>query len=120
MNNKDVEKISGLIFISLMFIGAGIGLLFGRPDVGGAIGMGIGFLAMAFLRYWGIKLKSEKTVSLKGSLGSIILASIGIMFIFSGVALLFDLEFLIKYVLGIIAIAIGLVFLSIAFKLIVK
>ena len=26
-----------------MFIGAGIGLLFGRADVGGAIGMGVGF-----------------------------------------------------------------------------
>ena len=120
MNYKDIEKNSGLIFVSLMFIGAGIGLLFGRPDVGGSIGMGIGFLAMAFLRYRGIRLKSEKTVSLRGSIGSIILASIGIMFIFSGITLLFNLEFLMKYILGIVAIAVGLAFLSAAFKLIVK
>ena len=37
---SEVEKASGLFFVALMFIGAGIGLLFNRPDVGGAIGMG--------------------------------------------------------------------------------
>lgn len=121
MNKDDeTEKISGLIFVSLMFIGAGLGLLVGRPDVGGAMGMGFGFLSMAFLRYRGVKMRPEKTVSLRGSIGFIILASIGIMFIFSGVVLLFNLEYLMKYIGGIIAIAIGLAFLSAAFKLIVK
>lgn len=50
MNEENGHNIGGLVFVALMFIGAGIGLLFGRPDAGGAIGMGLGFLAMAYLR----------------------------------------------------------------------
>ncbi|RLE80389.1 MAG: hypothetical protein DRJ52_06475 [Thermoprotei archaeon] len=118
MNKEEREHVSGLVFVALMFIGAGIGLLFGRPDVGGAIGMGLGFLAMAILRYHRIKIESEKCVSIRGAFGSIILACIGIMFILGGVSLLLNLEYLMKYVAGIIAIAIGLVFLAAAFKII--
>jgi len=44
------EKFEGLVFVACMFIGGGLGLAFGRPDVGGAIGMGVGFLLMAMLR----------------------------------------------------------------------
>jgi len=43
-------RVGGLLFVACMFIGTGIGLLFERPDVGGAIGMGIGFLLMALIR----------------------------------------------------------------------
>lgn len=42
--------IGGLVFVACMFVGGGLGLLFDRPDVGGAIGMGVGFLAMALLK----------------------------------------------------------------------
>jgi hypothetical protein len=38
------------LILNVKKIGAGIGLASHRPDVGGAIGMGIGFLLMAFLR----------------------------------------------------------------------
>jgi len=121
MNKEEkVEHLSGLVFVALMFIGVGIGLFFGRPDVGGAIGMGLGFLAMALLRYYGVEVKAEKSISLKGALGSIILACIGLMFIFGGVALFFNLEYLMKYAAGVIAIAIGLVFLAAAFKILTK
>lgn len=41
------EDVSGLLFVGCMFIGAGIGFLTGHLVVGGAIGMGVGFLAMA-------------------------------------------------------------------------
>jgi hypothetical protein len=47
--NKSPRAIGGLIFVGCMFIGGGLGLLFGRPDVGGAIGMGIGFISMALV-----------------------------------------------------------------------
>jgi len=38
---------NGLIFIGCMFIGGGIGMIFHAEEIGGAIGMGIGFIAMA-------------------------------------------------------------------------
>ena len=39
------ERGSGLIFVACMFIGAGIVMLFDRVEVGGAIGMGVGFFS---------------------------------------------------------------------------
>ncbi len=44
---KSGSQIGGVVFAGCMFIGAGIGMLMGAVQVGGAIGMGVGFLAMA-------------------------------------------------------------------------
>jgi len=44
---KNKNDIPGLIFVGCMFIGAGVGFLTGQLLVGGAIGMGTGFLMMA-------------------------------------------------------------------------
>ena len=46
---KGISKIGGLFFIGFMFTGAGIGMLLGNTKIGGALGMGIGFIAMAFI-----------------------------------------------------------------------
>lgn len=51
---KKGAKIGGLLFVGCMFIGAGIGMLYGNVKVGGAIGMGVGFIAMA-IAYLAIK-----------------------------------------------------------------
>lgn len=48
MENKG-SKIGGLLFAGCMFIGGGIGMLFGNVTVGGAIGMGVGFVVMALV-----------------------------------------------------------------------
>ena len=48
-NNKSAAAIGGVIFVGCMFVGGGLGLLFGRPDVGGAIGMGLGFICMGLV-----------------------------------------------------------------------
>jgi len=40
----------GSLFVGLMFLGMGIGLLVGRADAGLMIGLGAGFLAMALWR----------------------------------------------------------------------
>jgi hypothetical protein len=49
MSERREHEFAGLAFVACMFIGAGIGLAFDRPDVGGCIGMGIGFLAIAII-----------------------------------------------------------------------
>ncbi len=46
-NRKNGKNVGGLVFVGCMFIGAGIGMAMGKVAVGGAIGMGVGFLGMA-------------------------------------------------------------------------
>jgi hypothetical protein len=43
---KSNGSIAGVVFAGCMFIGAGIGMAMDAIQVGGAIGMGVGFLAM--------------------------------------------------------------------------
>ena len=58
-NMKNGSAIGGVVFTGCMFIGAGIGMLYGKTKVGGALGMGVGFLAMAAI--WAYyKSKGEK------------------------------------------------------------
>lgn len=40
----------GLIFISCLSVGAGVGLLFGELEVGGTIGLGAGIVLTAIFR----------------------------------------------------------------------
>ncbi len=49
---KKSGAIGGIVFVGCMFIGAGIGMAMGQVQVGGAIGMGVGFLAMAGVRMY--------------------------------------------------------------------
>lgn len=43
---KSGSTIGGIVFVGCMFIGAGIGMLNNVTEIGGAIGMGVGFIAM--------------------------------------------------------------------------
>ena len=49
-NSKELKVFSGLVFVSYIFVGGGIGFLINQVAVGGAIGMGIGFLELAYLK----------------------------------------------------------------------
>lgn len=41
---------SGFIFIICLFLGAGLGMLLGSIKIGGAIGLGLGIVAIAVFR----------------------------------------------------------------------
>jgi len=43
---KSGTKIGGIVFVGCLFLGAGIGMLYKSEEIGGAIGMGVGFIAM--------------------------------------------------------------------------
>jgi len=98
---------SGLIFVACMFIGGGLGLAFGRPDVGGAIGMGIGFLLMAFVRT-----KAEPVeVKIPSSASGYFLILLGIALIVTGPGLIYYPNILYPYIAGILIalLAVGLI-----------
>lgn len=48
-NNKSGSAIGGVIFVGCMFIGAAIGMIMGNLKAGGAMGMGVGFVAMGLI-----------------------------------------------------------------------
>jgi len=107
---NDNKDIGGLIFVAFMFIGGGLGLLFGRPDVGGAIGMGVGFIAMAFFKAKKIEV-TKSVVTIPRTFGQVSLIIIGLISISAGILILYAPELLYPYLAGIVAIVIGLLFI---------
>lgn len=106
------KDLSGLVFVACMFIGGGIGLLFGRPDVGGAVGMGVGFLLMAILRGKRVR-SSQAIISLPRSFGQVALCSVGALMIVFGFLILYYPELIYPYLIGMGVILIGiLIFLA--------
>lgn len=117
---------SWLLFVAAMFIGMGLGELVGRADVGVLLGMGVGFVLMAFTRSGAIDLESievkiPRTVPpriLRIS-GAVILALIGVMFLLMGLSLyIFHQDQLkeivlryMQYIGGLVLLLIGLAFL---------
>ncbi|MBP6623857.1 MAG: hypothetical protein KA198_01715 [Chitinophagaceae bacterium] len=49
--NEESSNLSWYVFTGCMFIGIGIGMAFGQPGTGVLVGMGVGFIAYAILRY---------------------------------------------------------------------
>jgi len=103
------EGSSGLVFVAFMFIGMGVGYLLGNTAAGLFIGMGVGFLAMAYLK------PREKEIDLrKEPWGSVILALVGLGFIFGGASLLLGFEVPWDKLGGIFLMLMGLAFLAMA------
>ncbi len=122
MVHDETKHMAGLLFVALMFIGTGIGLAFGRPDVGVCIGMGLGFVAMAIASFYRLRIEVEKTVRIRGWLGAALLLSIGIPLIAIGVAMAVLSEDMLRvvgrYIGSTVCICIGLVFVVMALNII--
>jgi len=113
---RDRGRASGLIFVACMFIGGGIGLAIGRVEVGGAIGMGVGFILMALVR------TREEPVEIRipSTASAYFLALLGIVFVVTGLGIIYFPDVLYPYVLGIFVILLGLGFVIMAGKTLKK
>ena len=109
-DERERGRAGGLIFVACMFIGGGIGLSLGRPEVGGAIGMGIGFFLMALVRHRDEPIE----IRMPSSASAYFLILLGIAFIVAGLGIAFFPEFLQTYVFAIFAILFGIGFLIMA------
>lgn len=49
---KTGSSIGGIVLAGCMFLGAGIGMIFNTVQIGGAIGMGAGLIAMATIIHY--------------------------------------------------------------------
>ncbi|MCK4419365.1 hypothetical protein KAV79_06125 [Candidatus Aerophobetes bacterium] len=99
---------AGLSFIACILFGTGIGLLFGRPDVGAPIGVGAGFLVMGLIGARVIE-PTPITISLPRSFGRIFLAAVGALVIVCGLFILYNVDILYPWVAGIGTVVMGLV-----------
>ena len=100
--------LAGLSFVACILFGVGIGLSFGRPDLGALFGVGVAFLVLALI---GIRIVEPTpiTISLPKSFGRVVLCVIGILVIVCGFCLLYNLDLLYPWVAGIGTITMGLV-----------
>jgi hypothetical protein len=107
---KDRGRVSGLFFVACMFVGGGIGLALGRPDVGGAIGMGVGFILMAL-----VKTREEPVeIRIPSSASAYFLLLLGLAFVVSGLGIIYFRDILYPYMVGIFVILFGLGFVVMA------
>jgi len=106
----------GLVFVGLMFLGMGLGLLVERPDVGLFVGMGLGFIVMALLRGGAEERGAEAAPRLPplpagGRSGAVILLGLGAVFLALGVVQLLGLAVAERVVGSLFLVAMGLGFL---------
>ncbi len=101
------------IFIGCMFIGLGIGMVFGHSGAGVLIGMGVGFILSTILG--GGNDNGVKHLEFKPSIGSLVMSFIGLFFILLGLKTLGVLEFpeISSNILwGVILLLLGLAFIA--------
>jgi hypothetical protein len=44
------DSAGGLVFVGCLMAGIGIGLYYGRPDVGTMVGLGVGFIVFGLIK----------------------------------------------------------------------
>jgi Ca2+/Na+ antiporter len=97
------RNFEGMFIPAFLLIGIGIGLLFGRPDVGALTGLGAGFIAMGIA-----KIIKSPGPGLSSALGrSFFPIFIGVVFILAGLGLVYFPGFIWPYVGALVLIVLG-------------
>ena len=81
----DRRKIEGMFIPAFILIGIGVGLLFGRPDVGALAGLGTGFIAMGIAKIANSPERGTSSVLVHSSFPLLI----GLLFIIAGFGLVY-------------------------------
>jgi len=108
------KHLGGIIFVACMFLGMGIGMLFGRSGAGTLIGMGVGFVLMGLFMSGILKIKTTETVKITIRTSFILTSLIitGTFFIGIGLGLIFNIKILIRYISGLLCIAVGILLIT--------
>ena len=104
--NRREKKIGGIFIPAFLFIGIGIGLLFGLPGEGALVGLGVGFLAMAIART-----REGMGTGLHSSAPVVISILVGFMFIAAGIGLIYFPAMLWPYLGAAVLILLGIWFM---------
>jgi len=104
------------VFVGLMFLGAGVGLLVGHTGAGALIGMGLGFVAMALLRGGAEEKGAEATPSpppssAGGWFGAVFLLGLGVIFTAIGAMMLLGLAVPWRTIGALFTVLMGIAFL---------
>ena len=110
------EKFDGKVFIAFMFLGLGIGMMFDQAGAGIMIGMGLGFVAGTIIHM------EPRSVVIKvpPMTVGVVMGILGLIFILSGLALLFGLEIPWRIIGGLAITAIGITILISGLKVVLK
>jgi len=109
-DEREKHRWSWEVFMACMFVGLGLGMIFGESGAGVIFGMGVGFLLSAFLRIE--RLEKGFAVRIPRSLGGVALILVGIALILLGFQVLGVMPVeLVRYAGGLALIGLGILFL---------
>ncbi len=107
---------TGVLFPACLFLGLGIGMIFGHAGIGIILGMGLGFIAMALIR-----VKSEPMeIKLPSSTASYFIILLGLFLIFTGLGIIFFPDMLFPYIIGVFIALLGIGFFIFGIKSVSK
>ncbi len=104
---REHQNVGGLFIPAGLFIGLGIGLFIGRPDVGALAGLGAGFLGTALVR----AREAPVAVQLPTRSGDIVMVLLGILFLIAAVGLVYFPDRIFPYLGAAFLVVLGLWFL---------
>jgi len=109
-DEEEKHRWSWEVFMACMFVGLGLGMIFGESGAGVIIGMGVGFLLSAFVRIK--RIERGFTVRIPRGLGGVALMLVGIALILLGFQVLGVMPMeLARYAGGLALIGLGILFL---------
>ncbi len=109
------------IFVGCMFIGIGLGMLYGNTGAGALIGMGVGFILEALIRRPLGRVEIRTHLKYRGSIvGAVILALLGSGCLLLGLHWLGIIRIPLENIGGLLMVALGVLLLALGIVIALK